>query len=1010
MLNRLTDLLEVSLGCGVVILLLLALTPLLSMRFSPRLRYWAWALLAIRLLLPGIPWGRNTIPAPIQIETPHTITAPAYDGMAQDINAASPYGYTADVFGNTTYHVWYSDDQNNSIRAYDNPFFRLEAYNNDWSLSFHWEGIWIAGLLLCLGWQFGSYFSFCRRIKRLAIPASEEDWAALAAQQQLLGLQRKVNLVRNETISSPLLMGFIKPTIVLPAQLPEHTLTPSLAHELTHLKRGDLWYQLLLILARCVHWFNPLVWLMVRQAKRDMELCCDYDLLQSQGVEVRRSYGQAILDQMTAGQSTSSLTTGFSGDKKSIFTRFKAIMDTSPKKKGTAILVLILFAAALAGGLVVFQNDTKDEPAPTGDTLRVTLENDLYQSIAANYYQSGFDWDYDQLFCLTSFADSEEVLIQMPDGIDPADIRISEDRYRSDNRYIPDQKNIVERRTSERSVMGDSTLCLTVTRHHSGAEEHSIFFLTWGKNSEFRYVFRLDFTSPEKAVIVSLKNQPKDTLSAAYIDDSGQPVPPSRDLPTLNAAEGDSISIQWPSGFGETATLTRTHYAYNENREKVSQANYEPSSLSNHQRTFGTGISRHFEEYTEVVVFTLSLGTDDPSVYAFQVCFEPQSPTVTAYLDDREDEAITASYYPNGFQGGDLNALPTLYAAGDSVRLFVQLPNEINGPVYLGHTQYSGSGSLHSISGIDFQELSIASPEDNLRYGPNTQFSFSLLGLQTDFEHKVFFLTWGENSLFHYVFQVKAKPNPELTLTDAFELYPSGPFSVSATEQDAIPYYKFENTPAGISILMPEHCQTDPSIISYRGKPITTILPCNPLAGYLYGNAGGQASFTTVDLTGDGKDELLYLWGYGGTGVWEDQCKIFDLSTMEELPVSPVDEELLAKCVQAELLDYEDDYGGIFRITTADGTVTYGSTTAQDTAQAPGPVKLRFDGHTHLNLEENQLKLTVAFSPKSDGTFMHTMSYLGDLTGTLTYSPSLRAFTHSPPFTMELYSPIEYQP
>ena len=77
MLDHLTDLLEVSLGCSMVILALLALSPFLSKRFSPRLRYWAWALLAIRLLLPGIPWGWNTIPAPIQVQPPQTITAPA---------------------------------------------------------------------------------------------------------------------------------------------------------------------------------------------------------------------------------------------------------------------------------------------------------------------------------------------------------------------------------------------------------------------------------------------------------------------------------------------------------------------------------------------------------------------------------------------------------------------------------------------------------------------------------------------------------------------------------------------------------------------------------------------------------------------------------------------------------------------------------------------------------------------------------------------------------------------
>ena len=96
---------------------------------------------------------------------------------------------------------------------------------------------------------------------------------------------------------------------------------------------------LLMTLARCVHWFNPLVWLMVRTARRDMELCCDYDLLNGQGEEVRRAYGRAILDQMTGrDRGFSGLTTGFSGSKREVFARFRAMMDTAPKRKGRALL------------------------------------------------------------------------------------------------------------------------------------------------------------------------------------------------------------------------------------------------------------------------------------------------------------------------------------------------------------------------------------------------------------------------------------------------------------------------------------------------------------------------------------------------------------------------------------------------------------------------------------------------------------------------------------------------
>ena len=66
-------------------------------------------------------------------------------------------------------------------------------------------------------------------------------------------------------------------------------------HELTHLKRGDLWLKLLLTAARAVHWFNPLVYLMARFAQEDIELACDDAVVRGMDGAQRRAYGETIL-------------------------------------------------------------------------------------------------------------------------------------------------------------------------------------------------------------------------------------------------------------------------------------------------------------------------------------------------------------------------------------------------------------------------------------------------------------------------------------------------------------------------------------------------------------------------------------------------------------------------------------------------------------------------------------------------------------------------------------------
>ena len=223
-------------------------------------------------------------------------------------------------------------------------------------------------LLLAAGylWMWGRV----RRRKLPLIHGSVEKLSELCAQKKI---GRPPCLFRISGLKSPCLVGIVRPAILLPRELPAEALSWALAHELTHLKHRDTWYMLLMTLARCVHWFNPLVWLMVRTARRDMELYCDYDLLNGQGEEARRAYGRAILDQMTGrDRGFSGLTTGFSGSKKEVFARFRAIMDTDPKRKGRVVLVLAGTAVLLSGSLVGCQR-LEEEPK-TGASEAFTVQ------------------------------------------------------------------------------------------------------------------------------------------------------------------------------------------------------------------------------------------------------------------------------------------------------------------------------------------------------------------------------------------------------------------------------------------------------------------------------------------------------------------------------------------------------------------------------------------------------------------------------------------------------------
>ena len=93
-----------------------------------------------------------------------------------------------------------------------------------------------------------------------------------------------------------MLIGFMKSTIILPERIyNERELLLILRHELVHYQQHDLWYKLVLLATNAVHWFNPLVYLMNRQANHDVEQVCDDKVVANQDMDYRKAYSLTIL-------------------------------------------------------------------------------------------------------------------------------------------------------------------------------------------------------------------------------------------------------------------------------------------------------------------------------------------------------------------------------------------------------------------------------------------------------------------------------------------------------------------------------------------------------------------------------------------------------------------------------------------------------------------------------------------------------------------------------------------
>jgi len=341
--------LEISIASSLVILLLLLASPLLGKRYSPKLRCLIWLVLAVRLIMPvNMPWQHA-----LQI---NLFPEPEAQAAQYDWFIPNPAQILENESGERTDHQDALPKQEpahyKTVKA--TPIFVLAA-------------IWAAGMILFLLYHLGAYFYTLHRLRRWSTPVQDEETLnRLVLIKKELSLRNEIQLYKSAKAASPLLLGFVHPRMILPEKpLAPGQLDFMLRHELWHLKRGDLWYKLLMLLANAVHWFNPLVWLMDKQANLDTELSCDTDVLQGADSDKRKAYGYTILSFMDQGwRCKTPLMSRFYGGKVQMKRRFYNIADASNKKRGTLLFCAIALIITLAGCAVHTSESAEQSQLP----------------------------------------------------------------------------------------------------------------------------------------------------------------------------------------------------------------------------------------------------------------------------------------------------------------------------------------------------------------------------------------------------------------------------------------------------------------------------------------------------------------------------------------------------------------------------------------------------------------------------------------------------------------------
>lgn len=331
------DVIRVSLTTSAVIAVLLLLLPLIHKNYTAKWRYFVWLVLAVRLLIPFSP----SLP-----QTPIEIT-PAL----QNIEFTVPVPKSPDSIPQISQKVVPAVSSVSSLSSVPHTITLNKILSMAWAL----------GIALFMLYHLIGYFIFKKLALRFSKPVEDEHTVGLWLEvKEEMKISRNIRLLACKKVQSPMMTGFFRPLLLLPdLDYSDADLKIILKHELIHYRQKDIWYKLLMVCAKAVHWFNPLVYLMTATSNKDIEMACDSELIKDSGSAFRKQYSEAILLAIHKGnQRQTAFSTYFYGGKKAMKERFTNIFDMNKKRKGIIALCAIIIVMGIAGASVAYSVDS----------------------------------------------------------------------------------------------------------------------------------------------------------------------------------------------------------------------------------------------------------------------------------------------------------------------------------------------------------------------------------------------------------------------------------------------------------------------------------------------------------------------------------------------------------------------------------------------------------------------------------------------------------------------------
>ena len=345
-------LLSLSVSGTLLLLLILGLKPVYQNKFSRRWQYYIWIIVVLRFLLPFSP--DTTLVGSLfeRFDTADVTTAEENSGSpanpAVTKTNTNPINKSTDNISETN-QMQVPSQTPAPMRAHAINNIDIVTAHNSLNVSVCLFFLWAVPALVLFVRNITLYQGYIRYIKAYSTEVSNiKTLNQLSDCKEKLHIKTRVELYHNMLLTSPIMIGFFHPDIILPdGKLKNNELSYIFMHELLHYKQRDMFYKWLIQIATCIHWFNPFVYLLEKEVNKACELSCDEAVISVLENNARREYGDMLISFVKSNHShknalaSVTLTEGAEQIKE----RLGAIMNFKRKTKTISIITTIFTIA-----------------------------------------------------------------------------------------------------------------------------------------------------------------------------------------------------------------------------------------------------------------------------------------------------------------------------------------------------------------------------------------------------------------------------------------------------------------------------------------------------------------------------------------------------------------------------------------------------------------------------------------------------------------------------------------